>query len=122
MLPSPEKEGQQMTISIRKERILTFAAAAAWWSEKIGQAVGPNTLYRWSRRGCLAADGTRVKLEVVQHGRKLATSAEALDRLMQTLGAIRQEVHRRSHGESLVDGNPLRTTNRPTRKRLAAVS
>ncbi len=87
-------------IDIRSEQLMTLAAAAAWWSQKIGQKKAATTLWRWTTQGVRAADASRVKLEVVQNGRRLVTSVEAMQRLLTRLEEIREAVTERGYPQS----------------------
>jgi hypothetical protein len=59
------------------EKLIGFAAAAAWAAEWIGQPVSKPTLQRWATEGFR---GT--KLETVHVGRRVFTSAEAIRRFL----------------------------------------
>ena len=79
-------------IDIQQEQILSLAKAARWWSQRTNQVKHPSTLWRWATRGVLAADGTRIRLEVAPDGRSLKTSVQALQRLCDRLAEIRATV------------------------------
>jgi hypothetical protein len=84
-----------MAIDIRREKLLTLSGACDWWLARTGFEKAPTTFWRWSRKGVQAADGSRVKLEVIQDGQRLKTSVEALQRLFDRLAAIRAGVELR---------------------------
>lgn len=77
------------------ETVLPFAAAARRIpSLRAGRPVAPATLWRWAVAGCLARDGTRVRLETLRIGGSTCTSLEALQRFFAALSGEKPEVAR----------------------------
>lgn len=70
--------------------------------------VNPCTVFRWAENGCLASDGSRVKLESVRVGGRIFTSAAAITRFLTRLTngttvstpAVRTPAQRRRDHES----------------------
>src|SRR4051812_36522012 len=52
---------------------------------KRGRTVAPSTTWRWINKGCKAADGTIVKLEIVRVGGQPMTTVEAVHRFFREL-------------------------------------
>lgn len=50
-----------------------------------GSRINFSTSFRWATKGILAADGRRVKLEVMKLGGRLITSREAVQRFAEAL-------------------------------------
>jgi len=68
------------------ETVVPFGQAARRLpSIRSGKPVSPATLWRWSRDGVLARDGSRVRLETVRIGGASCTSIEALSRFFARL-------------------------------------
>jgi len=65
-----------------------------------GKPVHPSTVHRWVRKGILAPDGSRVRLEVRYIGRTPMTSHAAIDRFFDALTAARLS-------EVLIEGEPV---------------
>ena len=86
-----------MAIDEQKEMLLSPSDAAAAVPPISGRGIHRATVVRWITRGALAKDGTRVYLEHVRHGRKLATSREALSRFFASLSAKTSEPAGPSH-------------------------
>ena len=75
-----------MAIDIRAETILTLSDLREnHIPRKRGRPVAPSTLWRWIHRGCRAADGTIIKLEIVRIGGQPMTTLQALDRFFTEL-------------------------------------
>lgn len=74
-----------MAIDTQNERLLGLSAAARAVPELDGEKPTRQAVFRWIRDGLLARDGSRIRLESVRVGRRLATSAEALDRFYRAL-------------------------------------
>jgi hypothetical protein len=69
------------------ETLLSIADAARWL-QRHGRRASRPAVWRWARRGLIAADGTRVYLEFIRIERQVQTSAQALRRLLSTLDRI----------------------------------
>ncbi len=76
-----------MLIDLQQEQLYPLRTAVKWApaSSRTGNALHPSVLFRWAKRGLVAADGSRVYLEVVKAGSALATSREALQRFFDEL-------------------------------------
>lgn len=76
---------------------LTMSQAA----RRINDTIDPSTVFRWGRRGVLAADGVRVHLKLSRVGRRVFVRLEDLDRFIERLSAAdaavnHAEGHRRA--------------------------
>jgi len=76
-----------MLIDLQREQLYPLRIAVKWAppSSRTGNTLHPSVLFRWAKRGLIAADGTRVYLEAVKAGSALATSREALQRFFEEL-------------------------------------
>jgi hypothetical protein len=71
-----------MLIDLEREQLYPLRVAVKWAppSSRTGKTLHPSVLFRWVKRGLVAADGSRVYLEAVKAGSALAISREALER------------------------------------------
>ena len=76
-----------MPIDFQREQLYPLRIAVKWapLSSRTGNTLHPSVLFRWAKRGLMAADGSRVYLDVVKAGSALATSREALQRFFEEL-------------------------------------
>jgi hypothetical protein len=73
-------------IDTATETVLPFSKAAKRVpARRADKPTSPSTLWRWSSTGCLARDGTRVRLETIRIGGSTCTSVEALARFFARL-------------------------------------
>ncbi len=82
-----------MAIDPQKERLypLRIAVRFAPVSTHTGKPPHKSVLWRWARRGLIAADGARVHLETIDLG-ALYTSREALARFLRRVSGERPSV------------------------------
>ena len=73
--------------SLLAETLQSFSEAAKKIPAYRGTAehADPSTVFRWANRGCRAADGSLVKLQVVRVGGRYLTSVEAIQRFFESL-------------------------------------
>lgn len=76
-----------MLIDLQREQLYPLRIAVKWAppSSRTGNTLHPSVLFRWAKRGLVAADGSRVYLEAVKAGSALTTSREALQRFFEEL-------------------------------------
>lgn len=76
-------------ISITTDTLIPFSAVADYCpSSRKGKRLHTSTPARWAKYGCIADDGTTVKLETIRVGATLRTSVEALQRFFDRLSAV----------------------------------
>jgi len=75
-----------MCIDIKTEAPITFHAARNHpLFRRNGKPLSPSTLWRWTRKGCRAADGHLVRLETFRAGGGAMTTVEAVERFVREL-------------------------------------
>jgi hypothetical protein len=69
-------------INFATETLISLSQAAQLIPGRGNRKVSPNTVWRWTRDGCRAPDGTTVKLESLRIGGRFCTSREAVARFV----------------------------------------
>jgi hypothetical protein len=72
---------------VRSGHGVGLAAVAREFPGQTGR-VNPSTVFRWTRGGARANDGSRIKLESIRLGSKILTSWPAVERFVQALSAM----------------------------------
>jgi hypothetical protein len=86
----PTSWGLQMAenhvgIDLGSEHVISLAQAARSVPSSQGKTVHAATVWRWIRKGVLAGDGRRVRLDAAKLGGRWVTSKEALQRFLEAL-------------------------------------
>lgn len=89
---NPEPDTRPSGIDILKEELLSLSEAARRVPKLNGRRVHASTIFRWCRRGLRG-----VRLAYVRIGRRMATSAEALNRFFNALARADGDAPRHGH-------------------------
>lgn len=80
-----------MTLKLEDKKLYTLAQAAKRFLPKRGgRTVSPTTLWRWSKKGVKAPDGSRIKLAVWNCGGSTYTTREACTEFIERQTQARQ--------------------------------
>ena len=72
-------------IDIDREQLLPLSEAAKLIPSAKGKHLHPASVWRWVRKGVVAPDGRRVKLDSAKVGGRWYTSREAVQRFLEAL-------------------------------------
>jgi hypothetical protein len=98
-------------IDLSRETLLSFGQIAKLVPGRGGKPIDPATVWRWSRVGVRAPDGTMVKLECIKIGGRFCSSREALDRFIAA-------TNEPAHSPTLLSRTPAR--RKPSSERAVA--
>lgn len=78
-----------MAIDMNKEKLIPLSQLRSLLppSTRTGRPAHPSAVFRWTRRGLRAGDGSIVKLEVLRAGGSVCSSREAVQRFFVELTA-----------------------------------